>query len=196
MPRLQLEKIRQNLASKPAEQRENGRTLAAVAMLLYGAPPDEIFFIVRAQHQDDPWSGDIGFPGGKIECGESIKETAERETLEEVAIDLAGADLLGYLAPISGAHLPVEISCAVYHLPRKPRTVKNHEISNCFWFAIGDLLDPERSDHFPVRFGHEQLLRPGVRILPDGNPVLWGITYRLLEQFFDCMGISFPKGGT
>jgi len=196
MSQLQLDQIRQNLATTPAEHQDVSRTPAAVAMLLHGTPPEEIFFIVRAQHQEDPWSGDIGFPGGKIECDESVKKAVERETLEEVSIDLADANLLGYLEPIRGAHLPVEISCAVYHLHPKPQVVTNYEVASCFWYNIDNLLDPERFDNYPVRFGNEQLLRPGIRLLPDNHPVLWGITYRLLEQFFACMGIPFPKEGT
>ena len=50
---------------------ETGRH-AAVALILreteYGP---EVLFIERARHDTDPWSGDIGFPGGKIEAGEA-----------------------------------------------------------------------------------------------------------------------------
>jgi len=165
-------------------------------MLLHGASPGEIFFIVRSKHEKDPWSGDIGFPGGKIERDESVRETAERETLEEVSIDLSSAERLGYLEPISGAHLPVEISCAVYYLREKPRVQRNQEVSNTFWYRIDELLSPEKFGTYPVRFGNERLTRPGIRLLPENQPILWGITYRLLEQFFNTMKMPFPSGGT
>jgi len=165
---------------------------AAVAMLLRGAPPFEIFFIVRARHDDDPWSGDIGFPGGKLETGETPRHSAERETREEVGIDLTDAVLLGALEPIRGAHLPVEIHALIYHLPRTPETTCNHEVSRAFWMATESLLQAERFGDFPVRFGTKALVRPGIRILDDHEPVLWGITFRLLQQFFTSLGIPFP----
>ena len=48
---------------KPVNQRGH----AAVAMLLRNAASSpEVLFIVRAQHDQDPWSGNIGFPGGDL----------------------------------------------------------------------------------------------------------------------------------
>ncbi|EGC34719.1 hypothetical protein DICPUDRAFT_92159 [Dictyostelium purpureum] len=53
--------------------------------------PLEILYLKRADN------GEVCFPGGKIEIGETDQEAAERETLEEVAIDLNSPDfaLLG-----------------------------------------------------------------------------------------------------
>ena len=174
----------------PAPKRELKR--AAVAMLLSGAPPFKIFFIVRAHHSGDPWSGDIGFPGGKIEQGESTQQAAERETLEEVGISLSSTALLGHLEPIRGAHLPVEIHCLLYHLDDTPEVTSNHEVARSFWCDTTEILQPFRFGEFPVQFGVEKLMRPGIRILADGQPVLWGITYRLLHQLFTRMDIPFP----
>jgi len=190
---LDLASIRSQLDKTPALMQEPSRlTQAAVALLLRGDAPFEIFFIIRASHDDDPWSGDIGFPGGKIETDESPRQTAERETFEEVGICLKQAELLGGLEPIRGAHLPVEIHCLVYHLKESPVIRCNHEIAGSFWLKIPDLLSEERFGNYPVRFKTERLIRPGVQILPKGAPVLWGITYRLLNQFFCTLGVPFP----
>ena len=51
----------------------------------------ELLFIRRAEHEKDPWSGQMGFPGGRAEPGDPGPEaTAVRETLEETGLDLAG----------------------------------------------------------------------------------------------------------
>jgi hypothetical protein len=61
---------------------------AAVALILRtGSCGLEMLFIERALRADDPWSGDLGFPGGKVEAGErDPRLTAERETMEEIAL--------------------------------------------------------------------------------------------------------------
>ena len=62
------------------------KTRAAVAAVLGPTPEGlQLLFIERAQHPDDPWSGHIAFPGGRIEIDDpSPRAAAERETLEEV----------------------------------------------------------------------------------------------------------------
>ena len=59
----------------------------------------EMFFILRAENENDRWSGHVGFPGGRQEEGETDIETCKREVLEEVGIDLNSRDfvLLGFL---------------------------------------------------------------------------------------------------
>jgi 8-oxo-dGTP pyrophosphatase MutT (NUDIX family) len=191
--KITLEAISSSLSQCPFEFSDNpDLTQAAVAMMLRGEPPFEIFFIVRAHHSGDPWSGDIGFPGGKRETGESATDAALRETREEVSIDLSTERLLGHLSPIVGAHLPIEIACLVYHVSADQVADRNHEVSQAFWYDTRNLLQPDRFGDYPVTFGEEPLSRPGVRIFPDGGPILWGITYRLLEQFFTGVGLSFP----
>ena len=58
----------------------SGHTRAAVALILRtGANGPEVLFIERAASADDPWSGDLGFPGGKMEKEDrDPRQTAER----------------------------------------------------------------------------------------------------------------------
>ncbi|KAG0242538.1 hypothetical protein BGW41_003896 [Actinomortierella wolfii] len=49
----------------------------------------EILFIERATRKTDRWSGHVALPGGKQELHEDDQETAARETLEEIGLDLA-----------------------------------------------------------------------------------------------------------
>ena len=49
----------------------------------------EILLMQRAVHESDPWSGDVAFPGGKCDDGESLQDAVFREVLEEVGINLS-----------------------------------------------------------------------------------------------------------
>src|SRR5690606_30206562 len=57
----------------------------------------ELLLLRRAEHPRDPWSGHLGFPGGRVEPGEGPLEAAVRETFEEVGVELAAEHLLGRL---------------------------------------------------------------------------------------------------
>jgi len=174
---------------RPRIASPENRMRASVALLLREkAREAEIFFIRRAAHDADPWSGDLGFPGGRVESGEHPAQTAERETLEEVGIDLSEATPLGQLDDLFGAHLPVLVSCYVFSLTDGFTVTLNHEVVDSFWFPLDILCDPERHLLTTVNFRGEPLVRPAIHLLDPPGPVLWGITYRLVSQFLDILG--------
>lgn len=166
-----------------------GRSPAAVAMIL--GPGDsglEVLFIERAAHPQDPWSGNLAFPGGRRDPGDpSLQSAAERETREEIGLGLDETSLLGRLDDIIGAYLPVLVAGFVYSLPEQPRLRLNHEVRRSLWFPLAELANPVR--HVSSRLewhGHPRQVR-GIR-LESGAPLLWGITYRLVIQFLDRLG--------
>jgi len=179
---------------EPRKESFHDRARAAVALLLkdIGQGP-EIFLIRRAIHESDPWSGDLGFPGGRVEPGELPEHTAVRETLEEVGINLSRGDRLGQLDDLAGAHLPILVSCYVFGLSGPIPVVHNHEVLDSFWFPLEHLRDPGRHHSTMVRFHGEPLVRPAIHLLDSKGPVLWGITYRLINQFLEILGHPLPK---
>lgn len=165
-------------------------TRAAVALILRQTPSGpEILFIERARHDEDPWSGDLGFPGGKIEANDrGPRAAAERESREEVGLDLEGAQYLGRLDDIAGAHLPVVVSSFVYQFDQAGPAKLSTEVRKAFWFPLAQLIDPVRHIEASVDFRGRKLIRPAIRLLGPGRTVLWGITYRLVIQFLGHLG--------
>jgi 8-oxo-dGTP pyrophosphatase MutT (NUDIX family) len=170
----------------------DGVTRAAVAMVLRTAGKDlEVLFIERALHDGDPWSGDLGFPGGKVEPVDADERSAaERETGEELGLDLSGARFIGRLADVLGVHVPVRVSCFVYGISDLPSFSPGDEVSSLFWIPLAQLQDPERHGDMPVSFDGDELIRPAIRLLESEMPVLWGITYRLVIQFLQIITTS------
>ena len=173
------------------------RVASAVALILReGANGVEILFVERAARQGDPWSGDIGFPGGRVDQRDrDPRATAERETLEEIGLDLRSARALGRLADIEGAHLPVLVSCFAYAVHDPTPFRLDQEIEDAFWVPLAALQEPERHVTAPVRFGGETLERPAILLPTAGKPVLWGITYRLVMEFLRLLASGEAPGG-
>ena len=174
------------LSRKTASECPEGeRTPASVALVLQqNGSGMELFFIERARHPKDPWSGNIGFPGGRWDPADAdLRQTAERETMEEVGIDLSAARYLGRLSDIVGHNLPVRVSCFVYGLLQPVQPVLSHEVHDAFWYGFDELTASKRQVSSKVNFDGRQLDAPAIDLgLPD-KPVLWGITYRLVSQF-------------
>lgn len=162
-----------------------GHRRASVALLLSeGDGGRKILFIERATHPGDPWSGNIGFPGGKVEADDlDPRHAAERETMEELALDLSAAGYLGRLSDLDGAHLPVLLSCFVYVVPMGVQPELSDEVKDAFWVSINDLLDTSRHGIHKFTFSGDSFESPCIRLPYEDKPVLWGLTYRLVMDF-------------
>lgn len=169
----------------------DGRSPAAVAMVLVEQPAGlQLLFLERATDERDPWSGNLAFPGGRVEPGETLRQAAERETCEETAIDLATARHLGRLGDSVGAHLPVRIACFAYGFSGAlPAVTINHESRDAFWVNLADLADQRRHITTLVHFRGRPVETPAIRLPQSDKPVLWGITYRLVLQFLKMHGL-------
>jgi 8-oxo-dGTP pyrophosphatase MutT (NUDIX family) len=193
-----LEEIRRALATRVPETVDPaGCARAAVATVLHSASSGlEVLFIERAEHSGDPWSGHMAFPGGRQEPDErDPRGVAERETFEEVGLDLSGAEFLGRLGDLQGRRTAgvsaLVISGFVYHLAEVSPLRHNHEENTAFWFPLEALHERVRRVSYVLPVPGE-LAFPGIRVGEAEPHVVWGLTYRFLEVFFAAVGQPLP----
>lgn len=183
-----IEEISKALTAHPARIIEPGeRVHSAVAIILRETSTGlDVLFIERSTNENDYWSGQIAFPGGKFESGDgSLRHTAERETLEELGLELSTARFLGRLSDISPAGLPVVVSCFVYALERLPVLHLNHnEVADAFWFPFCEIGNPSRNLQVKFMFRKRLRIFPALRLICGKKPPLWGISYRLLRNLY------------
>jgi len=191
---LTLPAIRQRLADHTPDLYTAPFRHAAVALVLRGAGDGvEMLIMRRARHNDDPWSGDLSFPGGKVETDDaSAQAAAERETREEIGLDLRSADYLGQIDDLTGTQLPVCVSCFVYAVSPSSALQLNHEMTDYWWLPLESFHEIHRHgvQTFPTRSRNS--LQPVIDLISDA-PVLWGITYRLIESFFALLDTPLPR---
>ena len=199
MPDLDL--IRKALEGHRPRLRPAGRQAAVALVLRGGGAGPEILFIERAEHPEDPWSGHMAFPGGRVDPGDpSPRSAAERETAEEVGLDLAQAEVLGRLDDLEGRHAGrpagLVISAFVYHVADPPRLRPNQEVREALWVPVRQVLDPARHVDFRFpRYPRSMPAFPGIVVGDPERHVVWGLTYRFLERFFEIVGRPLPRRG-
>jgi len=181
-----LQDLQQAVQSQPLRLVAPGtRAHAAVAILVReGEEGLSVLLLERALNQHDHWSGHISFPGGRVESRDaSVQQTAERETREEVGIDLAGANLIGRLSDYHPAGLPIVISSFVYALADPPSLQLNPaEVAAAFWVPLAELCNPRRAATVQLRLGRRTRRFPALRLDHGSGQPLWGITYYLLRR--------------
>jgi 8-oxo-dGTP pyrophosphatase MutT (NUDIX family) len=179
-------------APRFAEPREGGGLARASVALVVRPRGDELdlLLIRRATRDGDPWSGHMALPGGRSGPADAdARATAERETWEEVGIDLRrSGTLLGRLddvEPRSGAPRIV-VSAFVFGVPGETEPVWNHEVDLAVWVPVDQLAAPGAATEYlhPHPDGTE-LRFPAIAIQEH---VIWGITYRIVTQFLHLAG--------
>lgn len=194
MMMIDLEHIRSGLTQyQPQLLTQEDFRRAAVAMLLREqAGETEVLFIRRAEHALDPWSGDLAFPGGQIDQTDAGPQAAaERETFEEIGLELAPQQYLGRSDDLAGAYLSIHISCFVYQLDKEVEFCLNGEVVDLFWVPFRTLLDPQRNRLHEFHYRGAGRRHPVIELPEWSNRPLWGITYRLLENFLGRFDLSF-----
>lgn len=172
----------------PDRRRRN----AAVAVVLRPSAQatvaaSDVLLIRRAESARDPWSGQMAFPGGRLDPADpSLVAAAVRETLEETGVVLAPArDLIGRfptVRPVS-VHIPtVTIWPFVFQTaPGTEARAASAEVASAHWVSVASLKDPDAQSVHHWEGGGERASFPCVRV--EGR-VVWGLTYRILMRLF------------
>lgn len=193
MTELGLSKVRSVLEARDARELAEHDKWAAVAMLLRdaGAGP-EVFFIRRAEHPRDPWSGHMAFPGGRQQTEDpSLLDTAIRETLEEVGLDLRReAEHIGQLDDLQaiarGKPQETVIRPFVFEVHRDvPIRTDESEVAEALWTPLSPLYFGQVDTTRPYQWHGTQIDFPAYDV--DGR-VVWGLTYQMLRSFFRMLG--------
>lgn len=71
---------------------KNTMTLVSIIILVKDVGPNSCKFWMQSRSESGPLDGLLEFPGGKIEPGESPKNCAKREFLEEAGVELSHAE--------------------------------------------------------------------------------------------------------
>lgn len=167
---------------------------SVAAILREGRTGLEVLYIRRAEHEGDPWSGHIAFPGGRVDSAdEDPRDAAERETLEEVGLDLASATYLGRLDDLEGTRETVVVSAFVYAWAGSVELRPNHEVRDTCWFPLRQLADDSRHVVRSFQYLERAVELPALKIFDASQaPLLWGITYRFTELLMARVGKPIP----
>ncbi len=169
----------------PHEPMQKGQRFAAVSIIVRDMQFPSVLLIKRAERPGDPWSGQIAFPGGKMQPGDgTARDTAVRETREEVGVDLSRAEFMGY-APTATTHTGnMEVVPAVFVLKEGAEIRPNEEVASYRWVEMEELLTPEARTVYRLSPEGTDVTLPAFKV---GDYVVWGLTHRILN--------SILKGG-
>ncbi|MGZ6543809.1 MAG: NUDIX hydrolase [Actinomycetota bacterium] len=157
--------------------------LAAVLAPLVEEPVASLVFTVRSSDLSRH-AGEISFPGGLQDPGETLSQTALRESFEEIGLDPGTTDVLGALPPVHTTVSGILVVPFVGMLESMPAfVVSEEEIEEVLTFTVGRLAEVER----PVEVAREPgRVWRGFAYELDGH-VIWGATGVMLHALLQVI---------
>ncbi len=159
-----------------------GRPRAAVLVPLYGPGLDYRLLYTLRTHKVEHHKGEISFPGGARDPeDESVRDTALRESMEEIGTGLDDVDLLGFLDDIvtTSEFVVTPIVGRIRPYPYK-FLVHEHEVAELLEVPLSHLRAPVN-----YRAGVGARGGPAYAF---GNRIIWGATGRITASFLAILG--------
>lgn len=157
---------------------------AAVLLLLFPKNKKICFYLTKRTEKLKYHKGQISLPGGSNEKGESLLETALRETEEEIGVNKNEISILGQITPL---FIPVTgfMMTPFIGFTSKEPIIKldSMEVEEVFSVNILDLINNDKL------ITHRQLNGRDVTIpyFNLNNQQVWGATSMVLSEFKDML---------
>jgi len=157
---------------------------AAVLLLLFPNNKKICFYLTKRTEKLKYHKGQISLPGGSNEKGESLLETALRETEEEIGVNKNEISILGKITPL---FIPVTgflMTPFIGFTSKKPFIkLDSMEVAEVFSVNILDLINNDKL------ITHRQLNGKDVTIpyFNLNNQQVWGATSMVLSEFKDML---------
>jgi 8-oxo-dGTP pyrophosphatase MutT (NUDIX family) len=149
-----------------------------------------VLYIRRAEHERDRHSGQVAFPGGKLDAVDRDAHAAAlREAQEEIGLDPAHVSILGNLKSyrtISNYLVTPVVAEINWPVPLVP---DSREVSRVFSIPVAWLADPANHQ---VSWRTLRKGDAGVQVIHfqryEGE-LLWGITAKLTVSLLNLIGL-------
>ena len=187
---------RLSVVEAPAETLASKRAAVAIS-LRSGVSGPEILMIQRAVREGDPWSGQMGFPGGRKDAADLTDVAcAKRETREEISFDLdTYGELVCQLSDVNTgwrADRPeILVAPFIFKVDSTPVFELNHEVDDTLWVPLNFLLDDANRGRHQWDWRGEVLESDAFTY--DGR-LIWGLSLMMIDELLEIIG-SRAVGG-
>lgn len=202
-PELQAERLRRRFGmAKPWQLELEGDShggispkkpaAVLIALVFASHPSDPLVLLTERSHHLSSHSGQIAFPGGRIDAGDaSAAAAALREAHEEVGLSPAAVELIGEMPPYStgSGYLITPVLGLVQELGALK--ANPHEVADIFQVPLSFLMNPlyhrRHSALWQGQMRHWYSMPYTDPHRPETERFIWGVTAGILRNLYHCL---------
>ena len=178
--------VRADLSLDPAKASDDTLAWTPAAVLVGLVEREEGLSVLLTRRADTlrRHTGQVAFPGGRCDPGETPWETALREAHEEIGLDRSHVELAGLSTPYRTAGTGYQIMPVVAFIRPGFNLIPNpDEVADIFETPFGFLMDPANVEE------HERTLPTGETrrfyAFTHEDRFIWGATAGILRALYD-----------
>jgi 8-oxo-dGTP pyrophosphatase MutT (NUDIX family) len=150
-----------------------------------------ILFIRRSEREDDPHSGQVAFPGGKVDKNDyNARAAALREAEEEIGLQSEQVTVLGHLRDYQTiSNYRVTPVVAKINWPT-PLQIDRREVNKVFSIPVSWLADPANYSHSRRNLEGWNSSVELIHYQRYQGELLWGVTAKLTVSLLHLLGAT------
>ena len=163
---------------------------AAVLCVLFEELDQARVVLTRRSSRLRSHTGEVSFPGGRLEPGEPALDAALREAREEVGLDPSEVEIIGELRDLSTWSTRAAIRPFVGVLPGRPVLVANaDEVDRVLTVALSELMAPgvHHEERWDAPDAPDRVPGRAVHFFELRGETIWGATARMLKDLLDIV---------
>ena len=157
----------------------DSRPSAVLVPILAGTDGPEILLTRRSKHLSSH-KGEVSFPGGRVDRGESFVDAAIREAREEIGLEPHTIEVVGEMSAMATYVSRSYIVPIVAHVTQRPSLeVRNDEVDRVFTVSLAELVrqDTYSEEHWGLPPNQYR-----IHFFHLDEETVWGVTGRMLHQ--------------
>ena len=162
--------------------------LSAVGVHLFELENELCFILIERSEYEGHHSKQIAFPGGKKELfDKDLEETARRESIEEINIEMSQARLIGQITQV---YIPVsnfEVYPFLFWHEQVPHyDLSSREVNDVIIVNCSDLLNDDNLSEIDIEISTNSKLKK-VPCFRMQNKIVWGATALILSEMRELL---------
>ena len=147
----------------------------------------------RAERAGDPWSGQVSFPGGRVQPDDAdtraaaLRELSEETGLRPDASFVPIGRLSDLLTREHGRNRPMVVTPYVYRVPRALAVAPGAEAARLWWEPLATLIDPARRHRLHWRVAGLPLPFSSIEV---SGARLWGLSLMMVKELVRATGLK------